>query len=177
MSLRGHRIGSAAHVPNERFLIVGIDTRQFALSSELVQGLLTMEESGSVSTLTVQGQEYPFLDLGGRIGLAQADDGPETRMVLLAQAGIRACVRVDQVHGLLEVERTRVLPLPRQFRNEERNWYVGLILYGDGVAIGLHTRWLLSGAMQRDGGLVNQDQRLSLCISDRSDRMRKGIAC
>ncbi|HEX7768195.1 MAG TPA: hypothetical protein VF443_15895, partial [Nitrospira sp.] len=62
-------------------------------------------------------------------------------------------------------------------RNEERNWYVGLILYGDGVAIGLHTRWLLSGAMQRDGGLVNQDRRLPLRLADTSDRMRKGIAC
>lgn len=177
MSLRGHRIGSAAHVPIERFLIVGIDSQQFALSADLVQGLLTMVESGSVNTLTVQGQKYSPLDLGERFGLAQADDGPETRMVLLAQAGIRACVRVDQVHGLVEVDRTSVLPLPRQFRNEERNWYVGLILYGDGVAIGLHTRWLLSGAMQRDGGLVNQGQRLPLRLSDRPDRMRKGIVC
>ena len=177
MSLRGHGIGSAAHVPIERFLIVGIDTRQFALSSDLVQGLLTVEESGSGNTLTAQGQEYPSLDLGGRLGLAQADDGPETRMVLLAQAGVHACVRVDQVHGLVEVERTRVLPLPRQFRNEERNWYVGLILYGDGVAIGLHTRWLLSGAIQRDGGSVNQDQRLPQRLSDTPDRIRKGIAC
>ena len=88
MSLRGHRIGSAAHVPIERYLIVGIDSQQFALSAELVQGLLTMEESGSVSTLMVQGQEYPSLDLGGRLGLAQAGDGPETRMVLVGQAGV-----------------------------------------------------------------------------------------
>lgn len=177
MSLRGHRIGSAAHVPIERFLIVGIDTRQFALSAELVQGLLTMEESGLVSTLTVQGQEYPFLDLGDRLGLAQAGNGPETRMVLLAQAGIRACIRVDQVHGLIELERTRILPLPHQFRSEERNWYVGLILCGEGVAVGLHTRWLLNGAMQGHGGLLNQSQVLPLRLSDTSDRMRKGIAC
>ena len=177
MSLRGQRIGSAAHVPIERFLIVGIDTRQFALSAELVQGLLTMEESGSVSTLTVQGLEYPALDLGDRLGLAQAGDGPETRMVLLAQEGIRTCIRVDQVHGLVEVERTRVLPLPRQFRSEERNWYVGLILCGEGVAVGLHSMWLLSGAMEGHSGLLNQEQRLPLRLSDRSDRMRKGIAC
>ncbi len=177
MSLRGHRIGSAAHVPIERFLIVGIDAQQFALSAELVQGLLTMEESGPVSTLTVQGLEYPALDLGGRLGLAQAGDGPETRTVLLAQAGIRVCIRVDQVHGLVEIERTRMLPLPPQFRSEERNWYVGLILYGEGVAVGLHSRWLLSGAMQGHDGLLNQSQRLPLRLSDTSDRIRKGIAC
>lgn len=177
MSLRGHRIGSAAHVPIERFLIVGIDAQQFALSAELVQGLLTMEESGPVSTLTVQGLEYPALDLGGRLGLAQAGDGPETRTVLLAQAGIRVCIRVDQVHGLVEIERTRMLPLPPQFRSEERNWYVGLILYGEGVAVGLHSRWLLSGATQGHDGLLIQSQRLPLRLSNTSDRIRKGIAC
>jgi hypothetical protein len=77
MSLRGHRIGLTAYVPIERFLIVGIDSQQFALSAELVQGLLTMEESGTVSILTVQGQEYPSLDLVDQLGLAQAGDGPE----------------------------------------------------------------------------------------------------
>ena len=177
MSLRGHRIGSAAHVPIERFLIVGIDSLQFALSAELVQGLLTMEESGSASTLTVQGQEYPSLDLGDRLGLAHAGDGPETRMVLLAQAGIRACIRVDQVHGLAEVERTGVVPLPRQFRSAERNWYVGLILYGEGVAVGIHSTWLLSGAMEGQSGLLTQEQRVPLRLSDASANMRKGIAC
>lgn len=177
MSLRGHRIGSALQVPIERFLIVGMDTQQFALSAELVQGLLTLEESGSAGALMVQGQEYPVLDLADRLGLARAGDGPETRRVLLAQAGIRACIRVDRVYGLVEVERTRVLPLPRQFRSEERNWYVGLILYGEGVAVALHSMWLLSGVLQGNGGLTAQGQRLPLRLSDMSDRMRKGIAC
>ncbi len=177
MSLRGHRIGSATHLPIERFLIVGIDRQQFALSAELVQGLLTLEESGTASTLTVQGQEYPSLDLGDQLGLAQGGDGSETRMVLLAQAGIRAYIRVDQVHGLVEIDRTRILPLPRQFRSEERNWYVGFILYGAGVAVGLHSGWLLSGAMQGGGGLLNQSQRLPLRLSGTSDRIEKGLAC
>ena len=178
MSLRGHRVGTAAHVASERFLIVGIGRQLFALSAELVQGLLTIEERGFVSaTLTVQGQEYPSLDLEGQLGLAQAGDGQETRMVLLAQAGIRAHIRVDRVHGLVEIERTRVLPLPCQFRNEERNWYVGLILYGDGVAVGLDSGWLLSGGMQGQGGLQDQRQRLPLRLSDASDTLGKGIAC
>ncbi|MCC6139854.1 MAG: chemotaxis protein CheW [Nitrospira sp.] len=177
MSLRGQRVESAALVPVERFLIVEIDARQFALPADLVQGLLTMEEQGSVDTLTVQGQDYAFFDLGGRLGLVHAADGPETRIALLAQAGLRVCVRVDRVHGLVEVERTRVVPLPGQFRGEERNWYAGLLLHGDGVAIGLHTRWLLSGATQRGGESMAQDQRLPLRLFDTSDRMRKGIAC
>lgn len=177
MSLRGHRVESAALAPIERFLIVEIDARQFALSANIVHGLLTIEERGSVDQLIVQGQEYASLDLGGRLGLAYVADGPETRIVLLAQSGIRACVRVDQVHGLVEVERPRMVPLPRQFSGEERNWYVGLVLHEDGVAIGLHTRWLLSGVTQSDGELMDQPQRVPLRLSDLSDRMGKGIAC
>lgn len=177
MSLRGHGVASAVHVPIERFLIVGIAGQQFALFAELVQGLLTMEECGFGDILTVHGQEYPSLDLRGRLGLAHVDNGTETRTVLVAQAGIHACIRVDRVYGLHEVERTRVLPLPGQFRSEERSWYVGLILYGEGVAVGLHSKWLLSGATEGASGLLNQSHRLPLRLSDTSDRMEKGIVC
>jgi len=177
MSLRGGRIESAAHVPIDRFLIVGIDDRQFALPADLVRGLLTVQERDSVNRLAVHGQEYAALDLADRLGLVQVADGPETRMVLLAQAGIQVCIRADQVHGLVEVERTHVLPLPRQFRSEERHWYAGLILYGGGVAIGLHPRWLLSGVMQGYGEMLIQPQRVPLCLLDASGSMRKGIVC
>lgn len=177
MSLRGHRIRSSDQVPTERFLMVTLDSRQFALSAELVQGLLTIEESDAVGTLTVQGQEYPSLDLASRLGIAQGGDGPETRTVLLAQAGIRACIRVDQVHGLVEVERARVLALPRHFCSDERNWYVGLILYGDGLALGLNSVWLMQGAIQASCGLNNPGQRLSHCESAISDRRGTRLIC
>lgn len=177
MSLRGHRIGSIAQVPIERFLIVGLDSRQFAISAELVQGLLTLDEIGPVSTLTVQGQDYPLLDLADRLGLTRAGDGSETRIVLLAQAGVHGSIRVDRVHGLAEMDRTQVVALPQQFRGEERNWYMGLILYGDGVAIGLHSTWLLKGAVQENGGWTTELSRLPVHLSNTVDLMGKGTAC
>ena len=177
MSLRGHRQGSAAHVPTERYLIVSVAAQRFALSSDLIQGLLTLEESRSVGILTVQGHDYPPLNLAGRLGLADAFDGPETHFVLVARAGIRACIRVEQVHGLVEVERDRVLPLPGQFRSDERNWYIGLILFEEGVAVGLNPAWLIGGAMQGGRGLVDQEERPLQLVHVLSEGMGRGLAC
>lgn len=177
MSLRGHRRGSAAHVPTERYLIVSVAAQRFALSADLIQGLLTLEESCSVGILTVQGHDYPPLNLAGRLGLAEAGDGPETRFVLVARAGIRACIRVEQVHGLVEVERARVLPLPGQFRSDERNWYIGLILLEEGVAIGLNSVWLIGGAMQGSREVMAQEERPPQLVHVVSEGMGRGLAC
>ena len=175
MSLRGHRQGGAAQVHTERYLIVDMAGQQFALAADVVQGLLTLDESGSTETLTVQGEVYPPLGLAGRLGLAQAGDGLETRMVLVAQSGIRGCIRVDQVHGLVEVEPAQVLPLPGQFRGDERNWYVGLILVGETVAVGLRSGWLIGGGLPGSRRLVTQELRqpqLAHVVPG-----EKGVAC
>lgn len=177
MSLRGHRVGAAAHVPTERYLIVRVGSQWLALSAELVQGLLTLEESDSASVLTMQGYEYPPVAIVGRLGLTEGGDGPETRIVLLAQLNVRACFRVDQVHGLIEVERAAVLALPRQFRGDERNWYVGLIVFNEGVALGLSAVWLLAEAMQGSRGETVHGQRLPQLTHAVADTMGKEISC
>lgn len=177
MSLRSHRQGSAAHVPIERYLIVSLNAQRFALSAELIQGLLTSEEGRSAGVLTVQGFEYPPLNLAGRLGLAEAGEGPDVRFLLVARAGIRACIRVDQVHGLIEVERSRVLPLPGQFRSEERNWYVGLILLEEEVAIGLNSVWLIGEAMQGVRGVLAREDHALKFSPVVSDGVRGGLAC
>lgn len=177
MSLRGHRIGSAAQVLTERYLIVTMASRKFALPAESVHGLLTLEECGTVGTMTVQGQEYSFVDLAGRLGLSQDGDGPETRIVLLAHAGICGCIRVDQVQGLLEIDRAQVLALPHQFRSEERNWYVGLMVVGDSVAAGLNSLWLLRGTSEASHGLRAQGQSVPHVVHAVPNGREKGLAC
>jgi len=177
MSLRNHRSRLAAHVPIERYLVVGVDSRLFAVPAELVHGLLTLEESESVRVLAVQGQEYPFLDLAGRLELARVCDGPDTRIVLLAQADIRGWIRVDQVHGLMEVERTQVVALPPQFRGDERNWYVGFILVGEGVALGLSSMWLMGEAVGARRRLSAQEQCHPQLVQAGSAETVKGMTC
>lgn len=177
MSLRGHNLGDAAQVPTERYLIVSIDAQRFALSADLIQGLLTPEESRSRGALAVQGQDYIPLNLAARLGLADAGDGSESRIVLVARAGICACIRVERVHGLVELERRSVRPLPAQFRGDERTWYRGLILFDDGVAISLNSDWLLGGVMQVPGEVTGRVQRLPQLQPVGFDGMGKGQTC
>lgn len=177
MSLRGHNRVDAAHVPAERYLIVSIDARRFALSADLVQGLLTPEESRLRGTLAVQGRDYSPVNLAARLGLAEAGDGPESRGVLVARAGICACIQVEQVHGLVELEHACVLPLPRQFRSEERTWYSGLILFEDGVAVGLNSDWLIGGVAQAQGEVTGYVQRLPQLAHVGFDGIKKGLTC
>ena len=177
MSLRGHNRVDAAHVPTERYLIVSIDARRFALSADLIQGLLTPEESRSSGTLSVQGRDYAPLNLAARLGLADSGDGPESRIVLVARAGVCACIRVEQVHGLVELERSHVRPLPDQFRGDERAWYTGLILFDEGVAVGLNSDWLVGGLMQALGAVTGHVQRPPQLAQVGFDGMRKGLPC
>lgn len=177
MSLRGHNRGSAAQVSTERYLVVSVASQRFALSANLVQGLLTLEESRSVGVLTVQGHDYPPLNLAGRLGLAEAGDGPETRFVLVARAGTYACIRAERVHGLVEVEHACVLPLPGQFRSDERNWFNGFVLLEDGVAVGLNSVWLIGGVMHGSRGLMAQEERPPQLEHIVSEGMGRGLAC
>lgn len=177
MSLRGHRRGFVAQLPTERYLIVRADSQDFAFAAELVQGLLTLEETGAVGTLTVQDQEYPLLDLFSELGIVQSSDGPETRVILLAKAGVRACIRVDQVHGLVEVERTQILSLPPQFLGDERSWYIGLILFKAGLAIGLSPMWVMERARHGGRELIAQGARQALPFSPSSHSGGKDVVC
>lgn len=144
MSLRG-RHAKTSVTPAVRFLVVTLGGTRFALHADRVQGLLTIEEARADSVLTVHGVVYPRIDLAARLCLDAAMDGPETRHILLAKGTQRGYLRVDEVHGLKEVETSHVRPLSRQFQGEEQQWYQGMIVFGDGVALLLNPAWLLEG--------------------------------
>lgn len=151
MGLRG-RQAKASLAPTVRFLIVTVGGVQVALHADRVQGLLTTAEAAlSGSILTAQAQTYAAIDLAGRLGLEPLPDGPETRTVLFARGSQRGYLRVDQVHGLQELEPSQVLPLSRHFQSEEQRWYQGLILFGNGVALILNPVWLVEGSLMSGG--------------------------
>jgi len=162
----------------DRYLVVTVGAMRVAVSAETVEGLLTLEESGSLGSLTVQGQVYAAVDLAIRLGLSPDEDGPDTRVILLAQGTARANVRVACVHGLVECDRRQVLPLPHQFRGEERGWYGGLLLLGEGVSVVLRTQWLLDGAeaVSSSGG-VFQGHSQPLLSNAESLAIGKGVSC
>ncbi len=147
MSLRG-RQSRTATTRTFRFLIVTAGEVCFALQADYIQGLLTVEEAGPAEALAVQGFHYPSMDLTVRLQLQQDAVGPDTRIVLFAKDQAKARIPVSQVHGLREVEDSQVIPLPRQFRGEERTWYQGVLMFEQGVALVLNPAWLVEGCVQ-----------------------------
>lgn len=153
MSLRG-RHARASVAPAVRFLIVSLGGTHWALHADRVQGLLTAEEAGASSAITVQGTVYPRIDLAARFRVPAEPDGPEIRFVLLAKGSLRGHLRVDKVIGLKELEASQVLPLSRHFQGEEQRWYQGLILVEETIALILNPAWVLEGCGATDAGSI-----------------------
>lgn len=158
MSLRGRQI-TASIAPTCRLLIVTVGGVRVAMHADHIAGLLTRHEAGPLETLTVQDLTYPKMDLAGRLGLVPDPEGSDTRIVLFSKGQHRANILVSQVHGLKELAQSQVFPLPRQFHREERNWYQGIILFEEGVALVLTPAWIVEGcasvsAHLEEGGRV-----------------------
>jgi chemotaxis signal transduction protein len=100
---------------------------------------------GSTDLPVLHGVAYPAVDLVARFGVPSDQDSPDTRIVLLSAGDGRGHLRVSRVQGLEEVDRPRVLPLPSQFRGEEREWYRGILLLDEGIALIINLAWLLKG--------------------------------
>jgi CheW-like protein len=144
MSLRGRHV-TASVAPTCRLLIVTVGGVCLALHADDVKGLLTVDEAGPLQTVMVQELAYPHMNVAARLGLAQDVPGPETRVILLGKGLKRANIHAAQVHGLKELEQSQMLPLPRQFHGEERNWYQGLVLSEERAALVLNPAWIMEG--------------------------------
>ena len=119
MSLRGRHV-TASVAPTCRLLIVTAGGVCLALHADDVKGLLTVDEAGPLETVMVQELSYPHMDVAARLGLARVRQALKTRVILLGKGLRRTNIHVAQVHGLKEFEQSQVLPLPRQFRGDER---------------------------------------------------------
>lgn len=125
------------------FLITTIGGRYLAFEAELVHGVLTNEEVGFLlQDPVVQGITYRMIDLAARLHLPSERSWNKAGVVLLADGTCRWSVRVQKVHGMLEIHRSKVLPLPAQFRGPERRWYQGMILFDRSVVLVLNTAWV-----------------------------------
>lgn len=145
MSLRGHRVAVSTAMQSTRYLVVGYGPVVLAISADLVRGILTPVEAGFQTALTVAGETYHAAEIRTRLGLREAADSvPEARTVLCSNGSCHRAVHVDQVLGLTEVEPVQVMALPPHFREAEREWFSGLFLYGDGVALIFDPGWVLN---------------------------------
>ncbi|MGE3976135.1 MAG: chemotaxis protein CheW [Nitrospira sp.] len=144
MDVQESMTGTPSPVSLLRFLIVVVGGRYLALNAKSICGLLTLEETGDVENPTVHGMVYGALNLADRLSLSHDADGANARVVLLSEGNARGNVRVPMVQGLLELQPSQVLPLPLQFRGAERQWYRGVILFANNIALVLNTTWVLN---------------------------------
>jgi chemotaxis signal transduction protein len=65
------------------------------------------------------------------------------RVVLYSNNQTNGAVRVEEVIGMIEVERAECRPLPSHFQQEERTWISGTTIYRDQLVLILSPEWVL----------------------------------
>lgn len=143
MSRDEQRIDATSRAVPPRVLIVTMGGRLFGLDADAVQGLLARDEAEPPDAPMVQGAVYRVVDLAERLGFAAGTSDMNVHLVLLSNGASHGGLRVGKVHGLMELQVSQVLPLPPQFSGVERQWYRGMILFQNSVALILSTPWIL----------------------------------
>jgi chemotaxis signal transduction protein len=143
MSFRGRQNSTNMLVETASFLVVRLGGSYLALPAAGVRGVLTQEEAGHEEAVTVAGIVYQQLDLAQRLSVVADLSGIEMRTVLYSAGYSHGAIRVEQVVGLTDVGRKDCLPLPPQFQCDERNWFGGMLLYQDQLALILNPSWVL----------------------------------
>ena len=141
------------------FLVIRLGVNYFALPAAGVRGVLTQEEVGHDEAVTVSGTAYQLVDLSQRLSVVANLSGPERRTVLYSTGRSHGAIVVEQVVGLMEIERKDCLPLPSQFQRDERDWFRGMLIYQDQLVLILNLAWVLgepSGMVSVPVGQVEQ---------------------
>ncbi len=138
-----------------RFLVVLLGGRYLALDAGSIQGVLTLEEVGSLDDPMINGRVYRAINLADRLRISNNHGAANSRIVLFSERSAHGSIRVTMVQGLLELHPSQVLPLPPQFRGPERGWYQGMILFAKSIALVLNTSWVLDvqvASVEASGG-------------------------
>ncbi|HKT36329.1 MAG TPA: chemotaxis protein CheW [Nitrospira sp.] len=143
MSLRGHHKVTTAVVQTARLLVVRFGKLWCAVPSQGVRGVLTPQEAGSAGRVTFVGMTYDDMDLAGRLGTALDASNSDMRVVLYSNGQTHGAVRVEEVIGMIEVERAECQPLPSHFQQEERTWISGTTIYREQLVLILSPEWIL----------------------------------
>nr|MBI3611739.1 chemotaxis protein CheW [Nitrospirota bacterium] len=150
MSLRGRTVGATVLVAEAQFLVVVSSGTPVAIPSDLVRGILQPEDGQRERTITWLGIAYPLADLADRFGWPRAARTSEARAILCGLGSSLLAFSVDQVMGLTDVDRRHIKPLPPHFTGPERQWIIGLFLFGESVALVPDPTWLI-GSQRGEG--------------------------
>lgn len=151
-------------VETASFLVVRLGLTYLALPATGVRGVLTQEEAGHEETVTTAGSQYRPVDLARQLSIVADLSGSEMRTVLYSTGHSQGAMAVEQVVGLIDVEPNECLPLPAQFRGDERNWFGGMMLHQDRLVLILNPSWALgelSSAESVPRGQIEQPMRVT----------------
>jgi chemotaxis signal transduction protein len=159
MSLRAGHNSDHTRVEVASFLVIRLGANFFALPAAEVRGVLTQEEADHEECVTAAGIVYQSVDLAQRLSVIANLSGLERRTVLYSTGHSHGAIAVEQVVGLMEIERKDCLPLPLQFQRDERDWFRGMLIYQDQLVLVLNLSWVLgepSGTVSVPVGQVEQ---------------------
>lgn len=126
------------------FLLVTCEATHLAVPAELVRGIVKPNDGGMADILRALGVQAEVSDLSERFGFERYAPSAEMRVVVCGMKEMRWAFRVGAVIGLEDVESSRITLLSPQFTGPERQWFAGMFLFRDTVALVIQPRWLLS---------------------------------
>lgn len=147
MSLRGRREQVAPALGVMQVLVVACGKTYLAIPGAIVRGVVEFGDAVEARIVSLFGEACRITDLAARLGLPPAALTPDMRIILCGEHRARQAWRVDRTLGLEDVDLQRITPLPPHFAGVEQNWFTGLFLFRDTVALLINAGWLLSQTM------------------------------
>ncbi len=143
MGLRGQRPVTLSSGQAIRFLVTLIGGSSVAFPAQWVRGIVMPAAAGPDGLVTWAGIDYERTDLSARLKVMSKGPSPDTRLILYGNEERSRSFGVDNVLGLLDVERTLIHPLPPQFRGKERERLLGVCVDTSLIALIANPFWVL----------------------------------
>jgi chemotaxis protein histidine kinase CheA len=150
MRWNGRTSDEATRGPSCCYVVVTIGGRLFAFDAKSFKGDVIVDEVPD-EVVSIDGAVYPPVALADCLEVSQSLDSVNQHVILLAHQNRRGCIGVDRVHGQVAYQASEIVPLPLHFQGAEREWYQGMILFQNSVAVILNISWVLN-APQSDSG-------------------------
>ena len=147
MALRSRTDKIAPALDTMQVLVVACGKTYLAIPGAIVRGVVEFGEAVEARIVSLFGEACRVTDLAARLGLAPVLLTPDMRIILCGEHRARQAWRVDRTLGLEDVDMQRITPLPPHFAGVEQNWFTGLFLFRDTVALLINPGWLLSQTM------------------------------
>ncbi len=146
---RTEKAQPASGVDVASFLLVTCTHTHLAIPADIIRGIVKPDDGGKDDALAVLGAHADVTDLADRFGVSCSSFSSEARILVCGTHDARRAFRVHTIVGLEDVESTRIKPLLPHFGGPEREWFSGMFLFRETIALVVRPSWLLSDDRQR----------------------------